>query len=154
MLYEVTKNIANGLFQVHQKLEELYVFIKPNTKTFQPSVCVCVSLCFCLAEKYYLYIYIHCNMNIIGSFWFSLLFIVFLLLLLLFSDTRLGKNGAAEVKRQAFFKNDKWTWDNLREHEPPVVPELHGDTDTQYFDVIDDEKDKVDNFATPRVSIG
>lgn len=56
------------------------------------------------------------------------------------------------MKRQAFFKSDKWTWENLREHEPPVVPELNGDTDTTYFDVIDDEKDKVENFATPRVS--
>ena len=35
---------------------------------------------------------------------------------------------------------------------PPVVPELKSDIDTQYFDVIEDEKDKVDSFPTPRVS--
>ena len=70
----------------------------------------------------------------------------------LHSDTRLGRNGAVEVKRQAFFKNDKWTWDNLREHEPPVVPELSSDSDTSNFDGFDDEKDKVETFATPRVN--
>ena len=37
---------------------------------------------------------------------------------------------------------------------PPVVPELKSDVDTQYFDVIDDEKDRPESFATPRVSGG
>ena len=37
---------------------------------------------------------------------------------------------------------------------PPVVPELKSDVDTQYFDVIDDEKEKPETFATPRVSGG
>ena len=64
---------------------------------------------------------------------------------------RLGRNGVAEVKKQPFFKNDSWTWENIREQVPPVVPELKGDMDTQYFDVIEDEKDKVDNFPTPHV---
>lgn len=67
-------------------------------------------------------------------------------------DERLGSNGAAEVKKHPFFKNDTWTWENIRRHEPPVVPELEGDMDTQYFDVIDDEKEKPDSFSTPRVS--
>ena len=56
------------------------------------------------------------------------------------------------MKRHLFFKTDSWTWDNIRQQEPPVVPELTGDLDTQYFDVIDDEKEKADTFATPRVS--
>ena len=34
-----------------------------------------------------------------------------------------------------------------------MVPELKGDMDTQYFDVLDDDKDKVETFATPRVSV-
>lgn len=67
-------------------------------------------------------------------------------------DERLGSKGAAEVKKHPFFKSDSWTWENIRKHEPPVVPELEGDMDTQYFDVIDDEKEKPDSFATPRVS--
>ena len=37
---------------------------------------------------------------------------------------------------------------------PPVVPELKSDVDTQYFDVLDDEKEKPETFATPRVSEG
>ena len=65
---------------------------------------------------------------------------------------RLGANGAGEVKKHPFFKNDAWTWENIRQHEPPVVPELEGDMDTQYFDVIDEDKDKPDSFAAPRVS--
>ena len=36
----------------------------------------------------------------------------------------------------------------------PVVPELKSDVDTQYFDVLEDEKEKPDSFATPRVSCG
>lgn len=67
-------------------------------------------------------------------------------------DVRLGANGAAEVKKHPFFKNDNWTWENIRQHEPPVVPELEGDMDTQYFDVIDEDKDRPDTFAAPRVS--
>ena len=67
-------------------------------------------------------------------------------------DCRLGRNGADEVKSHRFFKQDQWTWENIRQQVPPVVPELTGDTDTQYFDVIDDEKEKPESFATPRVS--
>lgn len=66
-------------------------------------------------------------------------------------DTRLGRDGADTVKRHRFFKNDSWTFDNIRQHVPPVVPELKGDMDTQYFDVIEDEKEKPESFATPRV---
>ena len=56
------------------------------------------------------------------------------------------------MKRHPFFRSDNWTWENIRKQEPPVVPELEGDMDTQYFDVIDDEKDKPVSFAPPRVS--
>ena len=66
---------------------------------------------------------------------------------------RLGVHGAEEVKRHRFFKQDQWTWDSINTTVAPVIPELKSDTDTQYFDVIDDEKDKPDSFATPRVSV-
>lgn len=33
-----------------------------------------------------------------------------------------------------------------------MVPELSGDSDTQYFDVIEDEKEKPESFVPPRVS--
>ncbi len=67
-------------------------------------------------------------------------------------EARLGYNGITDIKRHLFFKNNSWKWDNIRQCEPPVVPELKGDMDTTYFDVIDDEKDKTDSFAEPKVS--
>lgn len=30
-------------------------------------------------------------------------------------DVRLGRNGVDEIKRHPFFKNDQWTWENIRE---------------------------------------
>lgn len=32
-------------------------------------------------------------------------------------EVRLGRNGVDEIKRHAFFKNDQWTWENIRESE-------------------------------------
>ena len=58
------------------------------------------------------------------------------------------------MKCHSFFKQDSWTWDNIRQTVPPVVPELKSDVDTQYFDVLDDEKEKPETFATARVSEG
>jgi len=69
-------------------------------------------------------------------------------------DVRLGRHGAAQVKRHPFFKQDSWTWDNIRQMVSPVVPELKSDVDTQYFDVLEDEKEKPDSFATPREFAG
>ncbi len=68
------------------------------------------------------------------------------------SDVRLGSKGSSEVKQHRYFKNGSWTFANIHKQVPPVVPELISDMDTQYFDVIDDDKDKVDSFPTPRVS--
>jgi len=30
-------------------------------------------------------------------------------------EVRLGRNGVDEIKRHPFFKNDQWTWDNVRD---------------------------------------
>ena len=35
----------------------------------------------------------------------------------LLREVRLGRNGVDEIKRHPFFKNDQWTWDNIRESE-------------------------------------
>lgn len=32
-------------------------------------------------------------------------------------EVRLGRNGVDEIKRHPFFKNDQWTWENIRESE-------------------------------------
>ncbi|KAG5684958.1 hypothetical protein PVAND_014164 [Polypedilum vanderplanki] len=52
---------------------------------------------------------------------------------------RLGRNGIEDIKCHPFFENDQWTWDNLRECVPPVVPELSGDDDTRNFEDIEEE---------------
>ena len=60
--------------------------------------------------------------------------------------TRLGCNGVQEIKDHPFFKNDQWTFDNLRESVPPVVPELTSDADTRNFEEKFDDRpdDKLD----------
>lgn len=52
---------------------------------------------------------------------------------------RLGRSGIEDIKRHPFFENDQWTWDNLRESVPPVVPELSSDDDTRNFEDIEEE---------------
>jgi Rho-associated protein kinase 1 len=52
---------------------------------------------------------------------------------------RLGRSGIDDIKRHPFFENDQWTWDNLRESVPPVVPELSSDDDTRNFEDIEEE---------------
>ena len=53
--------------------------------------------------------------------------------------SRLGRSGIEDIKRHPFFENDQWTWDNLRESVPPVVPELTSDDDTRNFEDIEEE---------------
>ena len=65
----------------------------------------------------------------------------------------MGRNGSDEVKLHRFFKTSTWSWDNLRQSDAPIVPELKSDIDTQYFDTID-EGDKAETFDAPRVSVG
>ena len=36
-------------------------------------------------------------------------------ILIPFREVRLGRNGVDEIKRHPFFKNDQWTWENIRE---------------------------------------
>ncbi|KAL6438984.1 hypothetical protein ACFW04_003778 [Cataglyphis niger] len=67
---------------------------------------------------------------------------------------RLGRNGVDEIKNHPFFKNDQWTFDNLRECVPPVVPELSGDDDTSNFDDIDKEDGPEESFPVPKAFSG
>lgn len=53
--------------------------------------------------------------------------------------SRLGRSGIEDIKQHPFFENDQWTWDNLRESVPPVVPELTSDDDTRNFEDIEEE---------------
>lgn len=52
---------------------------------------------------------------------------------------RLGRSGIEDIKCHPFFENDQWTFENLRESVPPVVPELTSDDDTRNFEDIEEE---------------
>ena len=67
---------------------------------------------------------------------------------------RLGRNGVDEIKSHAFFKNDQWTFENLRECVPPVVPELSGDDDTSNFDDLEKEDGPEESFPVPKAFSG
>ncbi|XP_029281101.1 rho-associated protein kinase 2-like isoform X2 [Cottoperca gobio] len=67
---------------------------------------------------------------------------------------RLGRTGVDEIKCHPFFKNDQWTFDNIRETVAPVVPELSGDIDTSNFDDIEDDKGNAETFPPPKAFVG
>lgn len=69
---------------------------------------------------------------------------------------RLGRSGIEDIKRHPFFENDQWTWDNLRESVPPVVPELSSDDDTRNFEDIEEENNdgKEEVFGTSTAFAG
>ncbi|XP_050529060.1 rho-associated protein kinase 1 isoform X3 [Daktulosphaira vitifoliae] len=67
---------------------------------------------------------------------------------------RLGRNGIEEIKEHPFFQNDQWTFDNLRDCVPPVVPELNGDDDTSNFDDVEKDDGPEENFPIPKAFAG
>ncbi|XP_054910519.1 rho-associated protein kinase 2-like isoform X2 [Poeciliopsis prolifica] len=67
---------------------------------------------------------------------------------------RLGRTGVDEIKRHPFFKDDQWTFDNIRDTVAPVVPELNSDIDTSNFDEIEVEKGTAETFPSPRAFAG
>ncbi|XP_056326817.1 rho-associated protein kinase 1 isoform X2 [Danio aesculapii] len=69
-------------------------------------------------------------------------------------EVRLGRNGVDEIKRHGFFKNDQWTWENIRETAAPVVPELSSDTDTSNFDDIEEDRGEEETFPIPKAFVG
>ncbi|KAJ8268086.1 hypothetical protein COCON_G00132580 [Conger conger] len=69
-------------------------------------------------------------------------------------EVRLGRNGVDEIKRHPFFKNDQWTWENIRDTAAPVVPELSSDIDTSNFDDIDEDPGDEETFPMPKAFVG
>ena len=51
-------------------------------------------------------------------------------------ETRLGINGAQEVKRHPFFR--KIDWEHVLETSPPYVPDLVGEVDCSHFEDFDE----------------
>ncbi|KAK7940146.1 hypothetical protein WMY93_003472 [Mugilogobius chulae] len=69
-------------------------------------------------------------------------------------EVRLGRTGVDQVKKHPFFKNDQWTFDNIRQTVAPVVPELNSDIDTSNFDNFEDERREVETFPPPKAFTG
>ncbi|CAH0726016.1 unnamed protein product, partial [Brenthis ino] len=67
---------------------------------------------------------------------------------------RLGKNSVDEIKQHPFFINDQWSFDNLRDSVPPVVPELSSDADTRNFDDIEKSDALDESFPVPKAFVG
>lgn len=68
---------------------------------------------------------------------------------------RLGRNDVEEIKQHPFFKKyKKWTFENIREYPPPVVPELKGDDDTSNFDDIEREDHRAECFPVGKAFAG
>uniref|UniRef100_A0A914XAF5 Rho-associated protein kinase let-502 n=1 Tax=Plectus sambesii TaxID=2011161 RepID=A0A914XAF5_9BILA len=71
------------------------------------------------------------------------------------SHVRLGRSGIEEIKTHAFFKNTDWTFDNVRNAAPPVIPTLQSDDDTSHFEDVDEkEANPADNFQIPKAFAG
>lgn len=69
-------------------------------------------------------------------------------------ERRLGRNHVGEIKEHPFFINDQWTFENLRDSVPPVVPELSGDDDTSNFDDYERDESPEELFPVPNSFIG
>uniref|UniRef100_A0A8D0DSB5 Rho-associated protein kinase 1 n=1 Tax=Salvator merianae TaxID=96440 RepID=A0A8D0DSB5_SALMN len=69
-------------------------------------------------------------------------------------EVRLGRNGVEEIKRHPFFKNDQWSWENLRDTVAPVVPDLSSDIDTSNFDDLEEDKGEEETFPIPKAFVG
>lgn len=67
---------------------------------------------------------------------------------------RLGKNSVDEIKQHPFFINDQWSFENLRDSVPPVVPELSSDDDTRNFDDIEKSDALDESFPVPKAFVG
>uniref|UniRef100_A0AAR5PT45 Rho-associated protein kinase let-502 n=1 Tax=Dendroctonus ponderosae TaxID=77166 RepID=A0AAR5PT45_DENPD len=68
---------------------------------------------------------------------------------------RLGRNSVDEIKNHPFFINSEgWTFDNLRDAAPPVVPELLGDDDTRNFDDYEKDETPEEVFPVPNTFVG
>jgi serine/threonine protein kinase len=69
-------------------------------------------------------------------------------------EHRLGKVNVDEIKHHPFFQNDQWTFENIREQVPPVVPELSSDDDTKNFEDIEKDDSVEEVFPIPKTFAG
>ncbi|KAJ8270547.1 hypothetical protein GJAV_G00116200 [Gymnothorax javanicus] len=69
-------------------------------------------------------------------------------------EVRLGRNSVEDIKQHPFFRNEQWTFDNIRETVAPVVPDLNSDIDTKHFDEFEDEEGDEETFPQPKAFMG
>jgi hypothetical protein len=55
------------------------------------------------------------------------------------SDSRLGRNGAEEIKKHPFF--DGVDWANIRKKRAPNIPQITSEISTENFDKFDEQQD-------------
>uniref|UniRef100_A0A182SAF6 Rho-associated protein kinase let-502 n=1 Tax=Anopheles maculatus TaxID=74869 RepID=A0A182SAF6_9DIPT len=67
---------------------------------------------------------------------------------------RLGRHSVDEIKSHPFFVNDTWTFENVRDSVPPVVPELSSDDDTRNFGEVERKNSNGTNFPMPTTFVG
>jgi len=71
------------------------------------------------------------------------------------AQVRLGRDGVQRVKEHAFFRNSDWTFDTIKQAQPPYIPKLNGDDDTSHFEDVDErEPDPSDEFQIPKAFTG
>lgn len=54
------------------------------------------------------------------------------------SETRLGRNGAEEIKKHPFFEG--LDWENIRKMRSPYIPSVTSDISTENFDKFEEEE--------------
>ena len=64
---------------------------------------------------------------------------------------RLGRNGTQDIKQHAFFHEDSWSWENIRQTVAPVIPDLISEEDTSNFEEMDkDDSSGEETFSMPK----
>jgi len=68
---------------------------------------------------------------------------------------RLGRNGTQDIKQHSYFKEDSWSWSNIRQTVAPVIPDLISEEDTSNFEDMDkDDPAAEETFALPKNFVG
>lgn len=68
-------------------------------------------------------------------------------------ENRLGRNGTEDIRRHPFFRNNEWTWENIRVCVPPYVPTVTSEIDTSNFDEVEDEHPQRRGASQPKFGV-
>lgn len=62
---------------------------------------------------------------------------------------RLGKNGVDEIKAHPFFASENWSFENIHQSVPPVIPDLKSDDDTSNFEDANQNEGNLEETSFP-----